>query len=549
MTYYVRAYAVCSAGTVFGNEVIFTALSEVTILTLSGPDKRTVYKNFIEIIGTVWDTQYTVTAASDRYPELVSAAVAEDTGAFSCEVPLLAGENLLTFTARNPAGHEARKDITVTFAQPPLPTVTITAPADGTTVHAEPVTVSGTVTSDPDTGAVTLRLGDLTAIPEGESGEYTFSFENVGLVHGANVLEVTAATAFGNSSGRVTVSYYPDPGEHPSVEILSPLPNAFFTENTVAVRGTAKSGSVIESVTVNGDEAVKEPETGSEVFFKHTVYFTPGADLLQITVTAKDTAGRSVTVTLAAEHDNTAPVITFSSPDPTPADAVITVAESPYPVAGTVAEKNLAGVSVSGTGAGVMPAGSDMWSFRTDAVLTAGKEQQITVEAWDSAGNRAVREFTLKLAASALIEMISPRDGSEYTASGTETEIILTARVSGAPEGAAAEASADGGVFQQIPLDAAGVANGTFVSPAADGDHILTLRISDTQDTVIAQTSVHYTVTNTDSIPLRVEKLDPANNAKNAEPDNVIRFHFNRPAGKITDFEATVKETAHGPVY
>ncbi|MCP3905287.1 MAG: carboxypeptidase regulatory-like domain-containing protein, partial [Planctomycetes bacterium] len=38
-------------------------------------------------------------------------------------------------------------------------------------------------------------------------------------------------------------------------------------------------------------------------------------------------------------------------------------------------------------------------------------------------------------------------------------------------------------------------------------------------------------------------------NAKNAEPDNVIRFHFNRPAGKITDFEATVKETAHGPVY
>ncbi|MCP4489973.1 MAG: carboxypeptidase regulatory-like domain-containing protein [Gammaproteobacteria bacterium] len=213
-----------------------------------------------------------------------------------------------------------------------------------------------------------------------------------------------------------------------------------------------------------------------------------------------------------------------------------------------MAEKNLAGVSVNSTGIGVMPAGSDMWSFKTDAVLTAGEELPVTVEAWDSAGNRAVLEIILKLAVSAVIEMISPLDGAEYTASGTETEIMLTARVSGAPEGADTEAAADGGIPQQIPLSA-GIANGTFVSPAEDGDHVLTLRILDSEGTVIAQTSVHYTVTNTDSIPLRVENLDPADNAKNAEPDSVIRFYFNRPAEKISDFEVTVKETAHGIVY
>ncbi|MCP4489118.1 MAG: hypothetical protein GY820_17670, partial [Gammaproteobacteria bacterium] len=423
MTYYVRAYAVCSAGTVFGNEAVFTTLPEVTVLTVSGPDERTVYEDFIEVAGTVWDPQYTVTAASDRYPGLVFAASAEDTGAFSCGIPLLTGENLLTFTARNPAGDQAEKNIRVTFILPPVPKITITAPADGTTVHTGTVTVSGTVLSSLKPGQITLTPGNRTAVPEGENGKYTFSFENVILSEGANILKVDAETSSGSSSGQVTVSYYPDPGEPPAVEILSPLPNAFFTENTVAVRGTAKSGSVIGSVTVNGAEAVKVPESGSEVSFEHTVHFTPGDDLLQITVTAKDTAGRTVTVTLTAEHDSTAPVITLVTPDPAPAGETVIVAETPYPVAGTVTEKNLAGVSVSSTGIGVMPAGSDMWSFKTDAVLTAGEERQITVEAWDSAGNRAVLEIILKLAVSAVIEMISPLDGAEYTASGTETEI------------------------------------------------------------------------------------------------------------------------------
>ncbi len=545
--YHARAYAVCSAGTVFGNEAVFTTLPDVPVLTVDGPDERTVYNDLIVVTGTVVNTQYTVTAASDRYADMEFAADTADTGRFSCEVPLLDGENLLTFKARNSAGEQAEKYIRVTFLLPIMPTVTITAPADGTTVHTGTVTVSGTVLSNPEPGQITLTLGDRTAVPAGENGEYTFSFENIVLSEGTNILKVVAETAFGTSSDQVSVTCQPDPGdEPPAVEIYSPLPDSFFTENAVVVKGTAGSTSVIESVTVDGEEAVKVPESGIEVFFKHTVYFSQDTDQLQITVTATDSAGRTGSVTINVEYDNTAPVITVVTPGSATAGEVITVEESPFTLVCTVTEKNPAGVSLNSSSVSIMPAGSGIWSFEEEIALAAGEEQPVTVEAWDSAGNRAVLEFIMKLADSAVIEMISPSDGAEYTASGTETEIVLTARVSGAPEGATAEATADNGIPQPVPLNN-GLVNGTFVSPAAHGEHELILHIIN-NDTVIAQARVHYTVTNPDSIPLKLEKQKPANNEKNAEPNAVIQFFFNR-AIKKSGLEVNVKETVHEVVY
>ncbi|MCP3905867.1 MAG: hypothetical protein GY715_19765, partial [Planctomycetes bacterium] len=55
----------------------------------------------------------------------------------------------------------------------------------------------------------------------------------------------SAGTVFGNE---VIFTALSDPGDEPAIEILSPLPGTFFTENSVAVRGTAQSGQDIVSV-------------------------------------------------------------------------------------------------------------------------------------------------------------------------------------------------------------------------------------------------------------------------------------------------------------
>ncbi len=546
--YHAKAYAVCSAGTVFGNEAVFTTLPDVPVLTVDGPDERTVYNDLIVVTGTVSNTQYTVTAVSDRYPGLEFAALAEDTGEFSCEVPLLTGENLLTFTAQDPAGGQAEKNIRVMFLLPPVPKVTITAPADGSTVHAGTVTVSGTVLSSLEPGQISLMLGDRTAVLAGENGEYTFSFENVMLSEGANILKVIAETSSGSSSGQVTVIYDPDPGEPPEIEILSPLPNSFFTENTVVVKGTAKSGSVIESVTVNGAEALKLPESGSEVSFEHTVFFTPGTDKLQITVTATDSADRTASVTLVAEHDNTVPVITFSSPDPAPAGEIIPVEETPYPVAGTVTEKNLAGVSINSKSFYVLPAGADdTWSFEGSAALVRGQEFSAVIEAWDHAGNRTYHELILRLDSALEIEVITPKDRTELVAGEATLDVNITVRVPGIAENDIVRVSID--EAEAATLSVSGItANGTSNITASDGEHRLVTDVVNADGEVLARTTTYFTVINTMNIPLSLERQEPENGTRNVETNTFIAFYFNKPADP-QQLEVEVLETAHGQIY
>ncbi|MCP4365137.1 MAG: hypothetical protein GY800_07555, partial [Planctomycetes bacterium] len=529
------------------NSYTYTACDHRPVITVTGPDERTSYEDSTVIAGTavgVAADLASVTAISDREQEPFPVET-DNTGAFSCKIPLAVGPNLLTFIAKDIAGNEGLKHISVAYHLPGAVKTEITSPADGAVVYEEPITVSGTVTSSLDPDQITLMLGDRTGVLSGENGEYTFSFKNVGLAEGSNLLEVVAETEYGKSSASATVHYYSDPDqEAPTIEIHSPLPGTCVATGNVDVKGTARSLQGIESVTVNSSEVPTTPESGTEVFFElKDVEISEG----QISVTATDTAGNSSSVTLDVESDSTPPNITLITPSEH-TENVFSVTETPYLVTGDVNEKNLAGFSVNSRNIHVLPSATlDTWSFEAGIVLTAREDLPLTLEAWDCAGNRKALEFILKLSASAIIEMISPSEGSEYTASGSQTEIKVTARVSGSPAGSTAEVSADGGTPQIIPMTA-GLVNGIFLSPATHDDQILTLRISDTQGATVAQTSVRYKITDPESIPLRVEKTDPANNAENAEPNDVIQFYFNRPVEE-SELQATVKETAHGLVY
>ncbi len=519
------------------------------LLTLDGPDRRTVYDTLILITGTVGDPQYSaVTAVSDRYPDIPFAAVTEDPGAFSCEVPLLTGANLLTFIARDTAGSEIRRNIMVISMLPLVPKVTITSPSDGTTLYKKSLTVTGFVRSALEPGQITLTLDGQTAVPAGEEGEYAFVFENVGLAKGENILRVVAETAYGSASDKITVTCT-DPGdgdEVPAIEIHSPLPGAFLAEQTVVVKGTAGSGPGIRSVTVGGYDA-HVSGSGPEVSFRQVLMFPGGGDELQIAVTATDNAGKSASLSFAVRHDSTPPIITLASPGLRPAPEISSVKETPYPLAGTVTEKNLAGISINGKSFRAVPVGADGWYFEGSVGLVRGQEYPVITEAWDYAGNRTDYALTLRLDSALGIEVIAPKEGAKLVADKETSDVDITARIPGIAENDTFRVSIDGAEAKMLALSGT-TANGTATVTATDGEHTLTAEAVSAGGDILARTVTHFTIINKMSIPLSLDHQDPENIAQNVEPTAAVVFCFNKPADP-GQLDVQVSETAHGLVY
>ncbi len=441
-----------------------------------------------------------------------------------------------------------------------LPEVTT---ADISSVTVSSASGGGNVTSDTsvkitargvcwNTSSVpdTVNPSEYTCPSDG-SGTGSFTSEITGLdpgmiYHVRAYAVCSTGAVFGNSVIFTTLPEEPVP--LPKITVTAPADGTFFTENMIVVSGTARSGLNIVSVTVNGAEALKVPESGSEVFFKHTVYFSSGTDLLQITVIATDLARRTGTVTLTAEYDNTAPVITFSSPDPAPAGEIIPVTETPYTVSGTVVEKNLAGVSINGKNFYVLPSvGDDSWFFEGSAALVRGQEFPAIIEAWDHAGNRTYYELVLRLDSALEIEVITPKQGAEFVVNEPTFDVNITVRVPGIAENDTVRVSIDGA--EATTLNISGItANGTLNIAASDGKHRLVAEAVSTAGDVLAETSASFTVINMMNIPLSLERQDPENNARNIEPDAFIAFYFNKTA-EPQQLEIKVLETVHGLVY
>lgn len=168
-------------------------------------------------------------------------------GVASCPAPVTVsteGANqLISGTATDHAGNTATVSLTVNIDKT-APTVIISSPANGTTVSASPVTVTGTIT-ETLSGVGNIGCNGNPATLAGAT--FTCS---VPLTEGANTIIVDATDAAGNAgSSTISVNYVASP----VVTITSPAPGITLSAGNILVRGVVEGPVANElGVSVNG---------------------------------------------------------------------------------------------------------------------------------------------------------------------------------------------------------------------------------------------------------------------------------------------------------
>ncbi|MEJ2170102.1 MAG: hypothetical protein P8X90_31770, partial [Desulfobacterales bacterium] len=298
------------------------------LLSVDGPAERTTGDDYIVLSGAAADTGsglHSVFVTSDRYAGQSFGAVLDANGAFTCEVPLRIRTNRLAAVALDGVGNQTSANITVTLQLTAVPAIAITSPAAGATVLADRISVAGEVRSSLPPEQIRLVLGDQMLFPSGANGEYSFQFDNVSLLEGANTLEVRAETVYGNVSAQTIVNYLVETAAEapvrPTIAVESLKPGVFLTDNRIVVNGTSSSELGIAGITVNGQQA-EVIGTGTDISFQYELQFPDGDDQLEIVVAATDSQGHTETLSFTVQYDNQAPAIQLTSDGVDPAPAV-----------------------------------------------------------------------------------------------------------------------------------------------------------------------------------------------------------------------------------
>lgn len=209
------------------------------------------------------------------------------------------------------------------------PVSNITYPTASSLITSNRPSITWTVTDDdsgvnPDTIGITIDSGSKitsgitkTAITNGYQCTYV---PGTALDDGAHTIKVDASDNDGNAATQISVSFTIDTVP-PTLNVTSPS-NEYVTNNAaLTVSGTtndATSSPVTITVKVNSGsaEAVTVSNNGS---FSKSITLAEGENT--ITIVAKDSAGKTTTVTRTVTLDTTVPVFTEVTLSPNPVDA------------------------------------------------------------------------------------------------------------------------------------------------------------------------------------------------------------------------------------
>jgi hypothetical protein len=201
---------------------------------------------------------------------------------FTCPVSLSAGSNSITVLATDVAGNIGTSTLNLTYA--PLPTVTLTAPANLSYLSLSPTTVSGSV-SDP---AATVVINSIPAAVA--NGQFS---AQVPLAEGPNIITATATSplgAAGTASITVTLDTMP-----PHVTITSPADQFVTTDASISVAGNVNDivvgtvNSQQAQVTINGVQS----QVANRTFLATNVPLNTGSNTVK--AMAVDRAGNQAT--------------------------------------------------------------------------------------------------------------------------------------------------------------------------------------------------------------------------------------------------------------
>ncbi len=265
------------------------------------------------------------------------------------------GTHTLTVIARDAAGNQttsAAVSVTVNngASDTTPPTVSITAPATGSTVSAA-VTLSATASDNVGVAGVQFKLDGANLGAEDTAGPYSMSWNTATVPNGTHTLTAVARDAAGNQTTSAAVSVtvnnvVPDTTP-PTVSITGPAGGSTVSA-TIAVSATASDDVGVVGVQFKvdganlGAEITVEPSSTSW----NTTTVSDGTHIL--TAVARDAAGNQTTsapvsVTVG---NSTAPTVSIMSP------TINSTVSSTVPVSATASDSvGIAGVQFQVDGA------------------------------------------------------------------------------------------------------------------------------------------------------------------------------------------------------
>lgn len=161
-------------------------------------------------------------------------------GVAVCPAPVTVsaeGVNQVSGTAIDKAGNSSQTAAFVSIDTTP-PALSISSPANGSSVSSSPLTVSGSV-SDAVSGVATVTCDGAPGTFSG--GQFSCS---VTLGSNSNTVQVTAADAAGNSASASVSVNYSDPSTTPPPPTLNPPPTAIQITPTVITMAVGERRSV-----------------------------------------------------------------------------------------------------------------------------------------------------------------------------------------------------------------------------------------------------------------------------------------------------------------
>jgi len=207
-------------------------------------------------------------------------------GSFSQAITLQPGKNVITTIATDNGDLTATDTRSVTL-DTTAPAITISSPADNSTLAASSVTVTGTVDKSATVQATVNGGSAQSAAMDGTGFTVTLN-----LAEGSNTIVVSATDLAGNSASlKRTIT---SDTTKPTLAITDPAQDITTSEPTLTISGTVTDSLTDVSVTITCDGKSYTPQVANGAFQQQITF--AAAKQYAITVTATDQAGNSVTV-------------------------------------------------------------------------------------------------------------------------------------------------------------------------------------------------------------------------------------------------------------
>jgi hypothetical protein len=510
-----------------------------------------VQEKFVTISGYAEDSgsgMENVKITNNQYPTEVNTINFTSSSFFTYDIKLKNGENKITIIAQDKIGNETVKTLIITAILIERPEIIILSPVNNSILTSQPITVTGTIKSEHPPEKIRLILNNNVSFPVGDNRPYTFSFPNIKLNKGSNIIDIKAEFPDGNLNTSVSVTYQENIKEAapPQIISISPASGTFFSESSCTISGLVTGESEIETVTINNHLALLTIKN-DQLFFTYELDFPDqeeGELGLEIKVT--DSTGKSTSQSHIIGYDRKAPEISFSNGLVT-APVVVSIDQSPYQLTGQVAEKYLAGMSIGNKGIPFLFLDDNVNLFDEKLLWSSNPEKIIEVKAWDRAGNMTTQTLILFLENHLIPEIINPELDKIFYTSEEMFLLNIVTRVPGISDSETVIASIDNQFSAELNRSGS-TAVGNIEIPAVSGEYQLDIDVVDGSGTFTGRTTTTFELINIEEQDCGMKYQKPVINAVNVDPESEIVFNFNKSVNH-DNLQINITETASGEVY